>query len=41
MKFEFDRNIVKNGYVILNNQNRTGYAIREKFEYSVICKVEK
>ncbi len=40
MKFEFERNIVRNGYVTLNNQNRTGYVIREKYCYDVICKVE-
>ncbi len=40
MKFEFERSIVRNSYVTLNNQNRTGYVIREKFEYDVICKVE-
>ncbi len=40
MKIEFERNIVRNSYATLNNQNRTGYVIREKFEYDVVCKVE-
>ncbi len=40
MKFKFERNIVRNGYVTLNNQNRTGYIIKEEYRYDVICKVE-
>ena len=40
IKFKFERNIVRNNYVTLSNQNRTGYVLKEKFEYDVVCKVE-
>ena len=39
-KFGFDRKIVRKDYITANNQNRTGYTIKEKIKYDVICKVE-
>ncbi len=30
----------KKDYVTKENQKRTGYTVKEKFEYDVICKVE-
>ena len=39
-KFDFDRKIVRKDYITANNQNRTGYTIKEKIKYDVICKVE-
>ena len=39
-KFDFDRKIVRKDYITANNQNRTGYIIKEKIKYDVICKVE-
>ena len=39
-KFDFDRKIVRKDYITANNQNRTGYTIKEEIKYDVICKVE-
>ena len=39
-KFGFDRKIVRKDYITANNQNRTGYTIKEEIKYDVICKVE-
>lgn len=40
ISFIFERCRKKNNYVTKNNQKRTGYVLKEKFEYDVICKVE-
>lgn len=40
ISFIFERFRKKNNYVTKNNQKRTGYVLKEKFEYDVICKVE-
>ena len=40
LNFVFERNHEKKSYITKNNQNRTGYVLKEKFEYDVICKVE-
>lgn len=38
--FEFERECRKKDYVTKKNQKRTGYRIKEKYIYDVICKVE-
>lgn len=40
MTFVLDRECEKKSYITKNNQNRTGYVLKEKFKYDVICKVE-
>lgn len=40
MSFEFDRVRRKKDYVTKKNQKRTGYMVREKYCYDVVCKVE-
>ena len=40
MTFVLDRECEKKSYITRNNQNRTGYVLKEKFKYDVICKVE-
>lgn len=40
LKFVFERSLEKKNYIIKNNQSRTGYVLKEKSEYDVICKVE-
>lgn len=40
MTFVLDRECEKKNYITNNNQNRTGYVLKEKFKYDVICKVE-
>ena len=39
-RFEFERVRSKKDYVTKKNQKRTGYEVREKYGYDVICKVE-
>ncbi len=39
-RFEFIREVRRSGYVIRSGEKRTGYVIREKFVYEVVCKVE-
>jgi len=39
-RFEFVRIRRKNSYVTNKNQKRTGYVVRDKFVYDVVCKVE-
>lgn len=39
-KFEFERVRSKKDYVTKKNQKRTGYVVKEKYSYGVICKVE-
>ena len=39
-RFEFVREQVRNGYTTRKGENRTGYVVRDKFEYEVECKVE-
>ena len=39
-RFVFEREQVRNGYVTMQGENRTGYVVREKFLYEVECKVE-
>ncbi len=36
----FERNCKKKSYITKNNQSRTGYVLKEKYVYDVICKVE-
>lgn len=38
--FIFNRKIPKKTYTTRKNQQRTGYILKEKFIYDVICKVE-
>ena len=38
--FIFNRNIPKKTYTTGKNMQRTGYIVKEKFIYDVICKVE-
>ena len=38
--FSFERECRKKDYITKNNQKRTGYTVREKYEYDVICKME-
>lgn len=40
MSFILERECEKKSYITKNNQNRTGYVLKEKFKYDVICKVE-
>lgn len=40
LNFVFERSREKKSYITKNNQSRTGYVLKEKFEYDVICKVE-
>lgn len=40
LSFTFERCREKKGYITKNNQNRTGYVLKEKYIYDVICKVE-
>lgn len=39
-RFEFVRKQVRKGYVTMQGKNRTGYVVRDKFVYDVVCKVE-
>ena len=39
-EFEFIRKIERSGYVTRSGEKRTGYVMREKFMYEVVCKVE-
>lgn len=39
-RLEFERIRKKNDYVTKKNQKRTGYVVREKYCYDVVCKVE-
>ena len=38
--FEFERLRSKKDYITKKNQKRTGYVVKEKYCYDVICKVE-
>lgn len=40
VSFAFDRVRKKKDYVTKKNQKRTGYVVKEKYIYDVICKVE-
>ena len=40
MSFTFERERRKKDYVTKRNQKRTGYVVKEKYVYDVICKVE-
>lgn len=40
MSFTFDRVRKKKDYVTKKNQKRTGYVVKEKYCYDVVCKVE-
>ena len=40
IRFKFDRECIKNSYITKLNQKRTGYIVKEKYVYDVICKVE-
>lgn len=40
MGFAFERECRKKDYVTRKNQKRTGYTVKEKYSYDVICKVE-
>ena len=39
-RFEFIRKVRRSGYVTRGGEKRTGYVMREKFVYEVVCKVE-
>ena len=39
-RFEFIREVRRIGYVTRSGEKRTGYVMREKFVYEVVCKVE-
>jgi len=39
-RFEFVREQAKKGYTTKQGENRTGYVVRDKFVYEVVCKVE-
>ena len=40
MSFAFDRVRRKKDYITRKNQKRTGYVVKEKYCYDVVCKVE-
>lgn len=40
LNFAFERSRKKKSYITKNNQSRTGYVLKEKYIYDVICKVE-
>lgn len=40
VSFAFDRVRKKKDYITKKNQKRTGYVVKEKYIYDVICKVE-
>ncbi len=39
-RFEFVREQARKGYTTSNGEKRTGYVVRDKFVYDVICRVE-
>ena len=39
MSFAFDRVRKKKDYITRKKQKRTGYVVKEKYVYDVICKV--
>lgn len=39
-RFVFEREQVRNGYVTKFGEKRTGYVVRAKYVYDVVCKVE-
>ena len=39
-RFEFIRKVRRIGYVTRSGEKRTGYVMKEKFLYEVVCKVE-
>ena len=39
-RFEFERIRRKNSYVTKKRQKRTGYIVKEKYKYDVVCKVK-
>ena len=40
LNFVFERSHEKKNYITKNNQSRTGYVLKEKYIYDVICKVK-
>lgn len=38
--FVFERKHLKKNYITKQNENRTGYVVKEKYRYDVVCKVE-
>lgn len=40
MSFVFEREHSKKDYATKNKQKRTGYVVKEKYSYDVVCKVE-
>ena len=40
MSFAFERERRKKDYITRKNQRRTGYVVKEKYSYDVVCKVE-
>ena len=40
LSFTFERCREKKSHITKNNQSRTGYVLKEKYIYDVICKVE-
>ena len=40
IRFEFEREQVRNGYMTMHGEKRTGYVVREEYKYDVVCKVE-
>ena len=39
-RFEFVREQVRKGYTTMYGEKRTGYVVRDKFVYDVVCKME-
>ena len=39
-RFVFEREEIRKGYKTRQGERRTGYVVRDKFVYEVICKVE-
>jgi len=40
MSFAFERECRKKDYITRQGEKRTGYIVKEKYCYDVICKVE-
>lgn len=40
-RIEFEREQIRKGYTTMQGEKRTGYVVREKFVYELVCKVER
>lgn len=39
-RFVFERRLMRKGYTTMIGEKRTGYVVKDKFVYDVVCKVE-